>query len=204
MSSAPEAQNRLLAARLAEFNFLHEGLRQDQRDRRVFLGFALAANAAVLGLLMRPDANPSATQALFLVGIVAILTIVAELMTVRATLGVVSTGVYLRKFVEPEVPGLQFQTMNQEYLRHMDQRVGASWGFAIAYSGLTAGFVLAWLVVDVDKCWWQHALVALATGISVRQIVGIGNVRNHGWKRVDEAWEKAEKGLAASSPTDRS
>jgi len=36
---------------LAEFEFLREGMRQDQRERLAFLGFALAASSTVLGLL---------------------------------------------------------------------------------------------------------------------------------------------------------
>src|SRR4051794_14623153 len=89
---------------LAEFEFIREGMRQDQRERLAFLGFALAAGGAVLGLLVRPDKTPSSGAALFLIGIVAAITIVAEILTIRATIGVASGGAYLREFIEPHVP----------------------------------------------------------------------------------------------------
>lgn len=84
MSDTPSKEH--LAAYLAEFEFIREGLRQDQRERQVFLGFALTAGGIVLGLLVRPGSNPSAGQALFLIGIVGAITVVAEILTSRSSM----------------------------------------------------------------------------------------------------------------------
>jgi hypothetical protein len=96
-------------------------MRQDQRERLAFLGFALAASSAVLGLLARdPEHLPSSSQAFVLIGIALSIAIVAEVLTVRATTGVASAGHYLRKFVEPNTSGrLQFQTRNRQFLERL-------------------------------------------------------------------------------------
>jgi hypothetical protein len=78
------------AGYLAEFDFIREGMRQDQRERQGFLGFALAASGLVLGLLMRSTPSRSATEACFLVGLAAVVILVAERLTIRASQGVAS------------------------------------------------------------------------------------------------------------------
>jgi hypothetical protein len=188
-----------LAAYLAEFEFIREGLRQDQRERQAFLGFALAAGGIVLGLLVRSGTTPSSGQALFLIGIVAAIVIVAEVLTMRATIGVASAGIYVRKFVEPHVAGLRFQTRNREFLEHMDARVSASWGFAIAYGTLTAGLVLAWFTIHLSssRSVYQSALVVILACISVGMTIVLWWTSRYGWKRVERAWDEVKKKEAA-------
>lgn len=94
---------------LAEYEFVREGVRQDQRERLAFLGFALAACGLILGLLMRSPHGRSATQVWFLVGLAALVALVAERLTIRASNGVLSGGTYIRFFIEPNVRGLRYQ-----------------------------------------------------------------------------------------------
>jgi hypothetical protein len=124
--------NKRVAGYLAEFDFIREGMRQDQRERQGFLGFALAASGLVLGLLMRSTPARSATQACFLVGLAAVVTLVAERLTIRASQGVASAGCYLRVFVEPHTDGLEYQGRNQAFVRKMKGSVSASRGFGYA------------------------------------------------------------------------
>jgi hypothetical protein len=153
---------RRLDGLLAEFEFIREGLRQDQRERQVFLGFALAASGTVLGLLVRPGTVPSPNQVLVFVLIAGAVTIVAEVLTIRATLGVASAGVYLRIFVEPYVDGLAFQSRNRRFLDNMDSRISASWGFAVAYLMLSFALALAWFSVHLSspRGVWQSGIGA--------------------------------------------
>lgn len=58
-----------VGAYLAEYEFVREGVRQDQRERLAFLGFALAAGGLILGLLMRSPQGRSATQVWFLLAL---------------------------------------------------------------------------------------------------------------------------------------
>jgi hypothetical protein len=176
---------------LAEFEFMREGLRQDQRERQVFLGFALAASGTLLGLLVRPATFPSANQALIFVVIAAAVTIVAEVLTMRATLGVASAGVYLRIFVEPYVDGLAFQGRNRRFLENMDSRISASWGFAIAYLMLTFALALTWFSAHLSspRGVWQSAIVLLAAVVSLGFTVTLWWTSRYGWHRVERAWE---------------
>src|SRR5688572_7414672 len=101
-------------------------MRGDQRERHGFLGFTLAASGLVLGLLMNSDAHRSPWQACFLVGLVAVVTLAAEQLTIRASQGVATAGAYLRLFVEPNVEGLAYQRRNVDF--NMKRRVSASRG----------------------------------------------------------------------------
>jgi len=199
VSEAPDEEH--LAAYLAEFEFIREGLRQDQRERQVFLGFALTAGGVVLGLLVRPGSTPSAGQALFLIGIVGAITVVAEVLTIRATMGVASAGLYLRDFIEPKVPELKFQKRNREFLEHMDHRVSASWGLAIAYGTLTAGLPLAWFTIHLSSARspLQTVVVLLVAAVSLLMTVMIWHTSKFGWKRAEQAWSKVKSDEEAAS-----
>lgn len=95
MPESSSTQDEAIAGYLAEFDFIREGMRQDQRERHGFLAFALAGSGLILGLLMRSSAR-TAEQTCFLVGLAAIVTIVAQILTIRASQGVASAGAYLR------------------------------------------------------------------------------------------------------------
>ena len=146
---------------LAEFDFIREGMRQDQRERHGFLGFALAASGVVLGLLIRSDPALSASRTCFLIGLAALAVLIAERLTIRASQGVASAGAYLRLFVEPRVAGLRYQRRNEAYVRHVRGTVSASLGFGYAYLGLTAAFVAAWWASPISdgRAWWHAAVV---------------------------------------------
>ncbi len=180
---------------LAEFEFIREGMRQDQRERQVFLGFALAASGTVLGLLVRPTTAPSPSQALVLVVIAAAITIVAEVLTIRATLGVASAGVYLRMFIEPNVPGLNFQRRNRRFLKHMHYRISASWGFAVAYGMLTGALALAWFTIDLSSARGveRSAVVLLAVIVSTLLTARLWWASRYGWRSIERAWEAADQ-----------
>jgi hypothetical protein len=182
---------RRLDGLLAEFDFIREGLRQDQRERQVFLGFALAASGAVLGLLVRPGRVPSPNQALVFVLIAGAVTIVAEVLTIRATLGVASAGVYLRIFVEPYVDGLAFQSRNRRFLHNMDSRISASWGFAVAYLMLSFAIALAWFSVHLSspRGVWESGVVVLAVLVSMSLTATLWWTSRYGWRRVERAWK---------------
>jgi len=55
IAALPDSGKDLEAGYLAEFDFVRERMRQDQRERQGFLGFTLAAAGLVLGLLMDAD-----------------------------------------------------------------------------------------------------------------------------------------------------
>jgi hypothetical protein len=129
-----------------------------------------------------------------LIGIVGAIAIVAEILTIRATMGVASAGLYLRDFVEEKVPELNFQKRNREFLKHMDDRVSASWGFAIAYMMLTAGLILAWFTIHLSssRSPVQTGLVLLAVVVSFLMAIMVWHTSKFGWESAERAWSKVK------------
>jgi hypothetical protein len=157
-----ESRKQSVEGYLAEFQFIHEGMRQDQRERHGFLGFTLAANGLVLGLLIGSDPPLKPLQVFYLVSLVALVTLVAERLTRRASQGVATAGIYLRLFVEPHVEGLRYQRRNTSFLRILKGNVSSSRGFAIAYRANQGG--RGTRVVAVD----HHRLARAAELVSGR------------------------------------
>jgi hypothetical protein len=209
------------ASLLAEFEFLREGMRQDQRERLAFLGFALAASSAVLGLLAHQSSHPIGSgQALILVGIALTIVIVAEIMTIRATAGVASAGHYLRVFVEPSTLGLRFQGRLVEFYKTLGDgsralpravirsSIHASSGLAVAYAVLSAGLVVAWFTVDVSttRGWRSSVPIALAcVAVLLAGLLWWTGHRAAG--HLGRAWEAVrdaeQRGCAAQSEDDQ-
>lgn len=159
-------------AYLAEYEFAREGIRQDQRQRMAFLGFALAASGLILGLLMRStqQGRPPG-QVVFLVSLVAFIVLVAEWLTIRSCDSVASGAAYIRLFIEPKVPALQYQRRYAEFSEKPGGRPGLASGLGLAYGGLTLAFILAWFVAPIDggrECW-QTSLVLVLGVMSLLQ-----------------------------------
>jgi hypothetical protein len=193
---------------LAEFDFIREGMRQDQRERLVFLGFALASSGAVLGLLVRDHQHlPSGAQAFVLILVALAIAIVAEVMTIRATIGVASAGHYIREFIEPRAAGLRFQERNRHFLdelkaprprmgRLMRSSVSASWGLAIAYGVLTVALAVAWFTVDLStpRDTLRDVLVVLGVLVSLGLAVWLWWTGHGVAQYVGRAWEAVKAG----------
>jgi hypothetical protein len=201
---------------LAEFEFLREGMRQDQRERLAFVGFALAASSAVLGLLARdPTHSPSSNQAFVLIGIALSVTIVAEVLTIRATTSVASAGHYLREFVEPSTSkGLQFQTRHPQFLEQLQKgspnrllrfvmraSVSGSWGLAVAYGILTTGLLAAWFIVDLSgsRGFWRSGAVTVGACLSFGMTWLLWWTAKRGAQHVGNAWSLVN---GQTSPSD--
>ncbi|HEU4720312.1 MAG TPA: hypothetical protein VFS59_03035 [Gemmatimonadaceae bacterium] len=177
------------AALLAEYGFLCEAIRQSQRERVGFLGFALAASGLILGLLMKAAPARTPAQACFLVALAAMVTIVAERLTIRASNGVASSATYVRLFLEPALPGLRYQQRHDAYKRQPERSVGAARGFGIAYVALTAAFAAAWVAAPTHggRAWWQTLAVVALGVLSVAQAAVLLRARAD---RVVAAWER--------------
>jgi hypothetical protein len=137
---------------------------------------------------MDSDPQRSATEVCFLVGLVALVTLVAEQLTIRASQGVATAGAYMRVFIEPHVEGLEYQRRNVEF--EMKGRVSSSRGFAYAYSAVTAAFVLAWFAAPVDgRTRWQTGLILLGALASAYQVGRLLSASRRPQSNIDEAWE---------------
>jgi hypothetical protein len=200
--STPDGSKDSTAGYLAEYAFLAEGLRHNQRERHGFLAFSLAASGLILGLLMRSTPSRSATEACFLVGLAAGVTLVAERMTIRSSHGIGNAAAYLRLFVEPHVEGLDFQRRDALFKRKEGGAPSASRSFAYAYFALTAAFLLAWFAAPAHggKQWWQTGIVASLAAASLFQIVHLNWIGHFG-RNTSRKWNEIRgRGAAGDHP----
>jgi len=176
---------------LAEFEFISEGMRQDQKERSVLLGITFASHAALAGLLLRSSQAPSASSVFLALGLVGLVTAVGQALSVRATIGVASGGQYLRTFVEPHVVGLAFQSRNPAFLRTARLGVSASQALAVAYIALSVAQAAAWWSVDLGTERQLAQTIALITLVLVNLTLGLalGTARNWGTRRVEAGWK---------------
>jgi hypothetical protein len=157
-----------VAGFLAEYDFIGAGMRQYQRERHGFLAFALTASGLILGLLMRSNSPRSATEACFLIGLTAGATLIAERMTIHTSQAIAAGDAYVRLFIEPYIDGLALQRRLASPLRSTKLAVPTR-NLGLAYTGLTAAFVLAWPAVPIDGSieWWQTLIVAVLGATSL-------------------------------------
>jgi hypothetical protein len=119
----------------------------------------------------------TSAEALILISVALAIVIVAEVMTIRATTGVASAGHYLRVFIEPRAPGLNFQGRNVKFSQRLGEgswalpralirsSIHASSGLAVAYAVLSAGLVVVWFTIDLSTARDWHSSVPIALGL---------------------------------------
>lgn len=136
------------------------------------------------------------------------MTFVAERMTIRASHSVAVAGAYLRLFVEPHVDGLDFQRRMASPLRDVKAVGSSARSFAVAYVGLTAAFLLAWIAAPVqgDRLWWQTLLIGVlgtASALQVAELIAISRFRwdaARPWRKIHEDEERSSTLDAVSAP----
>jgi hypothetical protein len=167
-----ESSDHSAAGYLAEHAFVGDGIRHAQRERHGFLGFSLAATGLVLGLLMRSSPPRSPVEACLLIGMAGGAILVAERMTIRASLAVARLTSYLRIFVEPRVEGLDYCGRLGSFYAEVRGASSAPHSFAFAYLALTAALALAWLAAPVQggRQWWQTVLITASSTASLVQV----------------------------------
>jgi hypothetical protein len=94
----PVTEDRDIPGLLAEVEYIHEGLRQNQRERQVCLGFAIAATAALIGFLLQGE-ELDGSASFLIVAVIGLVIFGAEVLTVRSTIGVGSAAAYKRLFL---------------------------------------------------------------------------------------------------------
>ena len=201
----PESPKDSTVGYLAEYAFIGEGIRQTQRERHGFLAFSLAASGLILSLLMRSTPPRSSTEACFLVGLSAGVTLIAERMTIRAGYSIAMNTTYIRLFLEPHVEGLDYQRRFASPLRTLKGVASASHSFALAYSALTAAFVLAWFAAPIEDArhWWQTLLIGIFGAASLFQVATLTSLSRFRWDSV-KPWRGLHKEEGHGSTLDRS
>ena len=190
------------AGYLAEYTFLTNGIRQNQRQRTGFFAFSLASNGVVLGILMRSTPPRTTTETTFLIALAAGVTLIAERMTISTTQAIDSATTYLRLFVEPHVEGLAFERRYRLFAQKIGAKASGAHGVTFAYFGLTAAFILAWPAAPLEggRQWWQTAIVAVLGAASLVQLRQLHSLRAFGWNAAVNAWSAVKQQEQTQAP----
>ncbi len=203
---------------MAELAFVQDGLRHNQRERQAFLAFAIAATVGVFGLLLRGARPLSPTQSLVLIAALAIAIIAAEILTIHGTRGVISASAYIELFLEHQIPGTAFQRRQRRFdklyaddrerrirsflRRDRDPqpsraRVGAAFGFSIAYCLLATSPIVAWWlgVNDHGPAGWLASVFFALIVLSLAVMLGARLPKSY-WDKPRKMWDDvlAEEG----------
>lgn len=154
---------------MAELTFLQQGIRQVQVQREVFLGFAVTASIALIGLFAHTKFTshnaPAMLAAILLIAIIA-----AQVLTIRNTWDVIFTATYIRLFIESKVEALNYQTDLLKYESGGGAAaiiVGSRFGYAITYGLLSLAPLCAYATLATRQTTLGYAMVCILTLISI-------------------------------------
>jgi hypothetical protein len=189
----PESGNELENRGLhAEWRDARDGIRHAQRERQAFLGFAIAAQASLLGLLIHSTTKLSASGNFLIVGLACAALIGAEWLTIRSTLGILTTASYIRLFLEPQMPGVRYEGRIRSVPVNRRPRLsGGTLGLGVVYLTLTAAPPLAWFSVALHRGSIATSLLVFLTALSaaLALMLSLEWPRRY-WKSADTAWDE--------------
>lgn len=183
-------------AMLAEYQTLREEifLRQDARHK--ILGFTVAGTGAVLGVTLRLPPNGGVNyMALALIGFGLVSVAAAVLLTIHHTQQTNLISSYIRKFLEPHMEGLNWETRWTHYRGEISgkSRLGGSPTLGMAkplatyYAVLIAGLYAALFAVRLDDHLLSFALLTLLGLLGLASCVRLYRTKARAWSL---AWEE--------------
>ncbi|MGH2959160.1 MAG: hypothetical protein ACRDKE_06110, partial [Solirubrobacterales bacterium] len=124
----------------AELAFIEEGIRMLQRQREVFLGFAITVVAAASLQVAKVPAHPSARPNAYVFVLAAMVAVaIVGWLIWRNSREILRAAIYAALCLEPDLPGRQFQQglhrLRARHLKGEDKKLispanGASIGYA--------------------------------------------------------------------------
>ncbi len=169
MQGRDESKKRYDAL-LEEYKSLREEVMKKQDARLYIAGFTVAAIGTILGFTLGSDMPIEHKPDHYLVGLVSFALIVlntALVLTLQHTMGIDSISAYIRKFIEPEMPGLGWETRLQRY-RKLARSKGrslpifatlASKSLSLFYASLTIGI---YSVVFVRSLYHPFSVILIS------------------------------------------
>jgi len=174
----------------AELSFIEEGIRLLQRQREVFLGFAITVVAAVSLQVAKISPHPERHPNTFVFVLAAMVAIaISGWLIWRNSREILRAGIYAAIALERDIPGRGYQSgLHRLRVRHLegkDKKLlspanGASVGYAASLAALAAMVIYLWVVARQGSDLATNSLIgvpALAVGWVVIALLGIGRSR---------------------------
>jgi hypothetical protein len=187
-----DVQNRGLHA---EWRDARDGIRHGQRERQAFLGFAIASQASLLGLLIHSTSKLSGSGNFLVVGLACASLLGAEWLTIRSTIGILTTASYIRLMLEPQIPGIEYEgRLKSVPVNRRPRLSGGTLGLGVIYLALTATPQLAWFSVASRRGWLATSLIVLLTiaGSALALMLSLELPRRY-WKSADTVWDEISR-----------
>ena len=133
VGSSSEIQGDGILGILEEYKEIRAEMLKRQESRLMIVGFTVAAIGAIIGLTLKSQPVDGAQgigfYGLFLDGFGLLVLVAAQLLTIRQTQQNAIMAEYLRRFIEPVVPGIRWEsrwTCYRKLNRTMDEPLGTS------------------------------------------------------------------------------
>jgi len=183
-----------------EYRTLREEILRSQHARLLIAGFTLAAVGTFTGFALKGLDRASSAAATFPAAMMVVselFVIGALVLTIYHTQTIVRIGFYIAHFIEPKVPGLNYETRWRRYrmrepegLPHLGY--GLSSGLAVFYGLLSVSLLpisgAAGLFAGGWVFGWFVALVIVSLGLAVDLVWR----RTRGWD-IEEGWRQAAR-----------
>lgn len=184
---------------LAEYSSLRHEIADAKNVRLVTLGFTLAFVGGALGSLAGTNATAAAAMCLLVVAL-------ALVMTTHSTRAIEVNASYLRRYVEPRDPGLNWETRLARHRRTTPSRsplFSFSKSFALAYAVITGAIDLGWWCSSGTRLPWEIVLVAATSVVCALLASDLYFWWGKGWKIewTDPVDGLESGGTAAKVPT---
>jgi hypothetical protein len=166
-----------------------------QEARLAILGFTVAAVGTVIGLILNKSSNNNDFYFNFALTISALALVITSLfLTVHHTQQIDIISSYIRKYIEPNVCGILWETRWTKYreiLKSTPKSIGLPLGtskpLAFYYGFLTLSIYTVSFVTKIYCYWFTIGLISLLVFVSLACSVDLYWRITKGWKI---NWEK--------------
>lgn len=177
-------------SQIEEYKSLRQEIMSRQNARLLILGFTVTVIGTILGLTLREEISFRQNfnhYAFALIAFAIAVIITALVLTIHHTQQIDVISGYIRRFIEPNVEGLCWETRWTRYRESMRSKrssalpLGTSKPLAVFYGVLTIGTFLLSLVIGLR--WFPDR--ALLFGLMLLSLSGSADLylrRTKGWK----------------------
>ena len=179
-------------AQLEEYRSLRQEIMSRQNARLLILGFTVTAIGTIIGLALQGEMalSQGLNHYVFALIIFAIVLIIAALvLTIHHTQQIDVIGAYIRKFIEPQVAGLDWQT---RWTRYRESKrptpetggvpLGTSKPLALYYAFLTISSYSATFVIGLYRHWGAFTFVLILALCSLACSYDLYKRKTKGWR----------------------
>ncbi len=177
---------------LEEYRSLRQEIMSRQNARLLILGFTVTAIGTIIGLALQEEISLSDGlnhYAFALMTFAIVLIIAALVLTIHHTQQIDVIGAYIRKFIEPKVAGLEWQTRWTRYRESKRSTpeagglpLGTSKPLALYYAFLTISSHSVTFVIGLYYHWGAFTLVSILALCSLACSYDLYKRKTKGWR----------------------